>query len=140
MTDHDKTVPTIIPGADGAPAFAVLPWSAYEELLEAAEDIADGRALDAIAADPLEEQLPVELVQRFLDGENPVRVWRDWRGLKAKELAALAGIAPNYLSQIEGGTRTGTLDVMGRIADALRIRLDDLRPLNTDQGPDDDPD
>src|SRR3546814_3871263 len=58
------------------------------------------------------------MVERLLDGENPVRVWREHRGLTVKALAERAGISAAYLSQIEGGQRDGSLDTMRKIAEA----------------------
>jgi len=132
MTDKNDAFPTIIPNPDGTPAFAVLPWETYETLrdaaTEAAEEAADLHALAEIAADPLEGDLPGELVKRFLAGENPVRLWRTHRGMTATALAAAAGISQSYLSQIETGEREGTMAVMSRIAGVLTILLDDLAP------------
>ena len=34
-----------------------------------------------------EELVPAAVVNALLDGANPVRVWRDYRGLSAKDLA-----------------------------------------------------
>jgi transcriptional regulator with XRE-family HTH domain len=41
-------------------------------------------------------------------------------------LAERAGIAQPYLSQIETGKREGTLQTMKKIADALKLTVDDL--------------
>ena len=49
------------------------------------------------------------MVDRILNGENLVRVWREHRGLTVSALAQMAGIAQPYLSQIETGKREGTL-------------------------------
>ena len=73
-----------------------------------------------------EEQVPSETLDRILAGENKVRVWREYRGMSARDLAAKADLSPGYLSQIETGARAGTIDVMKRIAEALRVTIDDL--------------
>jgi ribosome-binding protein aMBF1 (putative translation factor) len=75
-----------------------------------------------------DEAIPAAFAKRFIAGENPVRVWRELRGLPAKELAAKSGIKAPYLSQIQTGKREGTLAVMARIAEALGVTLDDLSP------------
>ena len=41
-------------------------------------------------------------------------------------LADQAGIGKGYLSQIENGARTGTIETMKKLAAALDIELDDL--------------
>jgi transcriptional regulator with XRE-family HTH domain len=38
-----------------------------------------------------------------LDGESPVRVWREKRGITQRALAEAANVAVSYLSEIEGG-------------------------------------
>ena len=120
--------PQIIKTPEGG-ELAVLPRADYERLREAAEDAADVRAYDAAMRkidDGKSDQIPAEYVERMLAGENPVRVWREFRGLKAKELAAAAGIAANYLSLIETGKRDGTVKVMKALAEALGVDIDDI--------------
>ncbi|KPF71131.1 XRE family transcriptional regulator [Bosea sp. AAP35] len=110
-------------------AFVALSRDAYDRLVEAAEDAADSAAIarfeQRLAADE-EEFVPSAMVDRILAGENLVRVWREHRGLTVSALAEMAGIAQPYLSQIETGKREGTLQTMKKIADALRVKLDDL--------------
>lgn len=110
---------------------AVLPIAEYQRLQEAVEDLEDLRAYDE-AKRRLEsgedELLPHEFVVRMVDGENPVRVWREYRGLKGRTLAEAAGISAPYISQIESGEREGSFDTMRRIADTLKVSLDDLTP------------
>ena len=72
------------------------------------------------------DYLPIELVQRLSAGEHPVRVWRAHRGLTLKALAAAAGVAPSYLSEIETRRKPGSFATLAKIAAALRITLDDL--------------
>ena len=70
--------------------------------------------------------IPVAHANRILDGDNSVRVWRQYRGLSVKDLAERAGISAAYLSQLEGGSRQGTLTTMKALAAALSLDLDDL--------------
>lgn len=67
-----------------------------------------------------------EFAERILEGENPVRVWREYRGLSVKELAEKAEINSAYLSQIEGGAREGSVSTMKALAMAFNLDLDDL--------------
>ena len=119
--------PTIIE-RNGKPEYAILEYSDYERLMAAAEDAADLAALAVLDADDREEDLPDEMVARLLAGENPVRVWREHRGLTGQQLAEQVDVQQSYISQIETGKREGTLDVLRRIAIALGITLDDLYP------------
>jgi DNA-binding XRE family transcriptional regulator len=73
-----------------------------------------------------EELVPSEVVYAILDGENPVRVWREYRGYSRDELAKAAGISLPYLVQIETDVRKGTVKVLEAIAKALDLDLDDL--------------
>lgn len=120
--------PTIIVTPSGD-KMAVVPLEEYERLVEALEDAADIRAYDDIKRKlerGEEELIPAEYANRILDGENKVRVFREYRGISAKELAKSAGIAPAYLSQIENGTRAGTVETFRKLAAALKLSIDDL--------------
>lgn len=70
--------------------------------------------------------MPARVVDRLLAGENPVRVWREHRGLTQHTLADKAGISKNYLSQIETGERDGRVRVLQALAATLGVQLDDL--------------
>src|SRR5260370_3430928 len=72
------------------------------------------------------DYLPIELVRRLSAGEHPVRVWRAHRGLTREVLAAAAGIAPSYLSEIETRRKPGSFGALAKLAAALHISLDDL--------------
>jgi hypothetical protein len=45
-------------------------------------------------------------------GENPVRIWREHRKMSLGRLATQAGIGKGYLSQLENGERTGTIETL----------------------------
>jgi DNA-binding XRE family transcriptional regulator len=114
---------------DGNPEWAVLPYETYLRLVEEAEMLQDVRDYDmAIAAIERgeEELIPSEVVYAILDGENPIRVWREYRGLTQKQLAEAANISKPYLSQLETGKRTGTTEVMTAVANALNLTLEDV--------------
>lgn len=107
----------------------VIPEAEYVAMREALEDIEDGEAVLAFRqklAAGNEDVIPAEYADRILDGESKVRVWREYRGLTAVDLAARVGISPAYLSQIETGARESSLDVMRRIAGILGVTIDDL--------------
>ncbi len=120
---------------DGRAEYAVLPWDEYEKLRDAAEEAADTRALLAALAEVAGEQpIPLEITERILAGEHPVRVWRKHRGLTQKALAEAAGTTQTYLSQIESGRRVGSLKTLNAIARALEVDLDVLLPVTTEEG------
>ncbi len=73
-----------------------------------------------------EELIPAHVPYAIMDGENPIKVWREYRGLTQQDLAQAAGISASYLSQIETGKREGTTAVLQAIARALNLTLDDV--------------
>lgn len=115
----------IIRDGNGKAAFAVLPIAEYERLLEAADEAAAIQAYDAYRVSS-PETFPEEVAERLLEGEHPVRVFRDHRSLTQAQLAQAAGLKQFYVSQIEAGTRNGSVDALKRIAEALSVDLDDL--------------
>ena len=120
--------PTIITTPNGD-RMAVIPVEEYERLVEAAEETTDVRAYDEAKrrlASGQDELLPAIMVNRILDGEKALRVWREHRGLTLKELADKAQVSAPFVSQIEKGQREGSIETMRKLADALKISVDDL--------------
>ena len=108
-------------------AYVVVPLSEYQALRNAVdEDAMDAAAMRRVLQDPDEDSVPIELVDRLLAGENPVRVWREYRGLRGVQLAAAAGVAASYLSAIENRKKPGSINALKRLATALRVDVDDL--------------
>ena len=106
---------------DGVPEFAVLPYAEYERLLAIAEDKMD--AADVLAyREAREECFPESLV----NGDHPIKVYRNYRQLTQQELADLIGKSKPYIAKLEAGERTGTIDVLARIAEVLEVDLDQL--------------
>ena len=114
---------------EGKPEWVVIPYELYLQLVEQAEMAQDLRDFDAIKASIArgeEEIVPSEVTYALLDGQNPLKVWREYRGLTQKELAKVAEISVPYLSQIETGKRTGSTAVLANLAEALDLTLDDI--------------
>ena len=128
MTDRDSSPQTIL-GPDGTPLYKLVPIDTYRTLTQALADVEDMRAAVAAMRRDTADLLPARVVHRIATGENPVRVWREHRGLKAVELARAAGISPAYLSELETGKKDGTFRTMTAIAACLDVRLDDLAPI-----------
>ena len=107
--------------------YAVVPRAEYEALRDAVdEDAMDASIIQRFLEDSDQELVPFELVRRIADGEHPVRVWRNYRGMKARELATVTDVAASYLSDIENGKKPGSIKAMKRIAHALNVTVDDL--------------
>lgn len=107
----------------------VLPEADYKRLIESSADAEAGAVIDAFRrtlAAGEEELLPSDIAKRLIDGENPVRVWRQHRGMTTAGLAKAAGLSQAFVSQIETGKREGSIGAMKAIAEALSATLDDL--------------
>jgi len=116
------------------PDTVTLSRSRYDALLKRVEDAEDRAALahqrareevmgkTAARAD----YLPADLARRAIEGECPIRIWREHRGMTGKALAEAADVTPSYLSEIESGKKPGSLEATARIAEALSVRIEDL--------------
>ena len=106
---------------------AILPRVEYEALVarlqEAEEDEGTARVAERVLAEG-GPSIPKEFVDRLADGENALRVFREWRGLTQVELATATGLSQGHISDIETGRRTGTPAALRQIADALQVPLD----------------
>ena len=114
---------------DGNPEWAVIPYKEYVRLVAEAEMLQDVRDYDTIlkaVAQGEDEIIPAKVVYAILDGENPIRVWREHRRLTQQQLAEAAGISTPYLSQLESGKRAGKTEVLAAIANALNVTLEDI--------------
>ena len=120
---------TIITSANGD-RMAVLLLSDYERLVASAEELETLLLYDKAKANPdgNGEAIPAEFAKRLIAGENALKVWREYRGLSQKDLAAVTGLSGAFLSQIENGVRKGRIGAIQRIANALGVTLDDLVP------------
>ena len=122
---NDQQVQIIV--KDGAPEYAVIPIDAYRRMAAALEDADDAEAIDRAWADYAGgETVPGDVVKGILDGGSPLRVWRKYRGLTLASLAGQVGVSRGYLSQIENGHKSGTLNLFRRLATTLEVSLDQL--------------
>lgn len=116
------------------PEWAILPYEAYLQLVEKAEmlqDIQDYDSAKAALARGDEELIPSEVVYAILDGENAIKVWREYRRLSQQDVAENAGISVPYLSQLERNKRKGSLEVLSAVARVLEVSLDNIVPLQS---------
>ncbi len=101
----------------------------YQRLVEAAEELADiaayDRAMTAVTAGS-EELIPAEYANRLIAGESPIRVYRDLRGMTQAVLSDASGVNRVQIANIESGQKRGSIDTLRKLADALKVTLDDL--------------
>ncbi len=115
---------------------AILPRKEYEHLVARAAEADEDAGTARIVARAREEiaeggvLLPKDVVDRLADGENPVRVLREWRerdkpgGMTQMYLSFKTGLSQGYISDIETGRRTGTAAALRLIANVLEVPLD----------------
>lgn len=109
---------------------AILPRKEYEALAakaaEADEDIGAARLVararkEIAAGAPL---IPKQVIDRLTNGENALRVLREWKGETQLWLSFKTNIGQGYISDLENGRRKGTTAALKKIAEALNVPLD----------------
>lgn len=55
-----------------------------------------------------------------------MRTVRRMKELSQEELSFMAGVSKTYINEVEKGSRSISIDLMGQIANALEISLDKL--------------
>lgn len=109
---------------------AILPRKEYEALAakaaEADENTGTARLVararaEITAGAPL---IPKKIVDRIGNGENALRVLRDWRDMTQLHLSFKTNIGQGYLSDLEIGRRKGSTTALKKIAEALNVPLD----------------
>ncbi len=112
MKDHDGDTIT-------------LTRAEYEALQERIEDAEDTAAYWEAKAKG-GEGLPDIYMGRLIEGEAPLLVFREWRGLNQSELARLSGVHRVSIADIEAGRKTGSVHTLKKLAEALNITIVDL--------------
>ena len=101
----------------------------YEALCAAAEELADLKAYDtasSMLANGDEELIPAEFLNRLLNGDNPLKVYREIRGHTQAQLAKISDVNRTTIGEIEIGRKQGSVATLGRLANALSVTIDDL--------------
>ena len=114
---------------DGIEEYAIVPIEEWRRVCALAEDAEDIRAADSAVrelAAGYEETVPMEIARRLLEGTHPLLVWREYRGMTQHELAEAAGMGKSYVSQIESGRKSGSVNSLKRLAEVLHVDIDDL--------------
>ena len=108
-----------------------IPRVEYERLCAMEEEFTDIRmalTVEARIASGAEELVPAHLADRLIDGESPLRVWREYRGLSQSALARASGVNRVQIVEIESGRNNGSVHTLRKLADALRVAVDDIIP------------
>ena len=113
----------------GGREFAVIPVEDFQRLMDNAEMLADVRAYDAVKRrlDRGEDELiPLEITERRLAGESPIKIWRDHRALTQEALAKASQVSRAMIAAIEAGHKTGGIATLKKLATALKVDLENL--------------
>ena len=86
----------------------------------------DEELFDAARAEGAGERLTHDVVKRLVDGEPPLKVFREHRAMTQKTLAEAAKVSTGYVSQIERGARQPSKKGLTAFAAALNMDIEDL--------------
>ena len=101
--------------------FAVVPIEMWERLRRAVEDAQDIADLNRFDREDGGVRFPAPVALAIVDGAQPVRGWREHRGLTLQAPADAASVSKPYVSEIEGGKRAGTTATLKKLARALGV-------------------
>ncbi|MDA0261743.1 MAG: helix-turn-helix transcriptional regulator [Proteobacteria bacterium] len=117
-------------------AYVILPEADYQYLAaeaEMANEVGFAEGADRRLETGDDELVPFNLLTRILAGDNPIRVWREYRCLTQGELADRAGVDRSHLSRLEAReTGSGNAVTLRKLADALGCAIDNLVPPRSD--------
>ena len=110
----------------------ILSRKEYETLVASvSDDAADAEALRRSIGrvkSGEDHTLTSAEIDELLASKTPLAFYRKKHGLTQAALAQRIGIAQGFLSEIEAGFKAGDIRTLRKIADELRISLDDLVP------------
>ena len=97
-----------IKGADGAPAFVVVPYAEFVRHFTGSESL-----------------IPHEIVSATVDGASPMKAWREHLGLTQAEIAARLRVSQAAYAQTERAARPRKATIV-KVAKAMRIAVEQL--------------
>lgn len=100
---------------NGRPAFAVIPWDEYQELVRNQSE-----------PDEADVWFPHEVVKANVRGESLIKAWREYFNLTQNELAARAGMKQPALARLENSTVIPRKATLAKLAEAMGIELEQL--------------
>jgi predicted transcriptional regulator len=100
---------------NGKPAFAVIPWKEYQELIH-----------NQVETDESDVWFPNEVVKANVRGNSLIKAWREYFKLTQAELAAKAGMKQSALARMENSKTRPRRTTLTKLADAMGIDVDQL--------------
>src|SRR5271156_6578391 len=89
-------------------------------------DAAAHEATMAAVAHGEQDMLTAEETVAALAAPAPLAFWRNKRGLTQRQLKLAVGGSQSYIADLEAGRRKGDAALLERLAEALRLRMEDL--------------
>ena len=112
MSAH--TDPQII-SHNGKPAFAVIPWNEYQELIH-----------NQMESDESDVWFPNEVVKANVRGDSLIKAWREYLKLTQAELAAKAGMKQSAMARLESNSVNPRKATLAKLAEAMGINIEQL--------------
>jgi DNA-binding XRE family transcriptional regulator len=109
--------------------FALVPVQEYGDLLASIEMNDDIAALERAKQrldDGEDEIIPIDIVRRRINGENPLKIWRQYRNLTQEQLSQASGVSRGMIGAIEAGHRTGSVEILKKLSAALKVDIEDI--------------
>ena len=112
----------------GGDDVVVLSRSDYDSLLARAGDptAEDTMARRILAETKGQTALPAEVMDRLLDGANPMRVLMDLKGMTQADVARLTGLSQPFISKLTRGDVRGRSESIKKLARAFGVGEDVL--------------
>lgn len=90
------------------------------------EDAQVAALVEAERGSAVETTIAIEVIRAEIDGEHPLKAWRDYRGWSQADLATKSGVAGTSIAQIEARRGNAGIESLSRLARALGIPMDAL--------------
>ncbi|ODN41653.1 hypothetical protein BGC07_15815 [Piscirickettsia litoralis] len=109
---------------DGRPAFAVVPFADFEQLMA---EYSNEAPVKKASARKKQATVPHELAKLVaLKDYSPIKAWRKYKGVTQAELAKKLKLTQPALSQIEKSEKGLQQDTVKKVAKALGIKPEQL--------------
>ena len=112
---HRPNMPYPILSTNGQPSHVLVPIAEFDALMK--ESIADGHTF-----------VPLDVGEAMLDGDTPLKAWRNHKRLTQEEMAERMGVTRSSYAQMEKSERPQK-STLEKAAAALGIALTQLAAL-----------
>lgn len=102
-----------------------IPKAEYDSLRATLEELNDRIVVHNFMHDP-KPGLPAAYIERMIDGESILKLWREHRGITQTQLAQESGVNRVQINNIENQGKSGSPRTLLRLAKALEISINDL--------------